>query len=176
MALCGNHGIIIPRDPELLRRLYWDDGLTLPQMAARFGVTHKSVLNVMVRLGVPTRGKGERPERKVCRDCGIKPPLIVPHKLAKNGTGTRCRDCLRAYKAKWIRIELERNPSLRIKRHADLRRWYLQGAMHPTGELSWIHKSRALLRANKRLLAEMTNHGRSKSRSAASAQAPTSPT
>lgn len=46
-------------DKELLERLYWDEGLSQRQIAERFGETQVAVSDVMIELGVNTRGFAE---------------------------------------------------------------------------------------------------------------------
>lgn len=177
MARVGNHGQIIPRDRTLLHRLYIVEKKTLSEMARMFGVTsHKSVGNVLRKMGFPMPGQGNRPHRSLCIDCGLVPPLTLKHKLTKNGTGTLCHDCLKKYKAAWLRNAVRLRPEVKARRKELLKRWYVQGPIQPTGEDQWIRKSKHLLRTNRRLLAEMTAPAHSKSQSAVSAPEQTSPT
>lgn len=96
MALCGNHGIIVPRDRALLFDLYWTQNKTLPEIGAMFDVTHKSIERVMRDLGIPRRKVGQ--SRHIdCIECG-KPIVKIHH--ATNGSyyGKRCREHQRAHR------------------------------------------------------------------------------
>ena len=72
------------RDPEVLRRMYWDENLTHIQMAMRLMVSPATVQHWMVRHGIPCRGDFPRPrtvrigdESLTCREIaertGISP-------------------------------------------------------------------------------------------------------
>lgn len=174
MAKTGNHGQIIPRDAELLRRLYWVQNHSLPEIGKMFGVTHKSVLRVFVELGVPTRPRG-RTRTALCK-CG-QPSLKVKH--AGNGSryGTKCLKCRRAHYAKLAR-EYGRKPRVKRKKKIDLKRWYYTGAANPTGELQWLNQNKIMLRNVRRLLLKPKASSREALRflNAASRRARTSPT
>lgn len=172
MAKPGNRGYIIPRDRDLLFRLYWIDGMTLPEIGTKYGVTHHSVLVVFDQLNIPRRDKGPRLQ-PMCIDCRVVRPRKLGHKLTKNGTGTRCSECLRMYKRRSYQRVLKRKPEeIRAKRKAWYDRWYRNGAINPKGEASWIRKSKALLRSAKRAL---RNRSVSQSPSVESVPAATSP-
>ncbi|WP_136602212.1 homing endonuclease associated repeat-containing protein [Salinigranum halophilum] len=48
------------KDPEVLERLYWDEGMTLEELGEKFAVHHTTVQQSMKRLGVP-RDQSRRP-------------------------------------------------------------------------------------------------------------------
>lgn len=174
MAKAGNHGQIIPRDKALLTRLYWDEGMTLTEIADRYGVDWTSVKKLFVRLEIPRRPQAAL-RKPWCIDCGVVRPRTLPHKLTRNGTGTRCHECLKKYKKKHV-VRKDRNfAEVRAKRKALYARWYEQGAINPKGEAAWINKGRALLRTTKRLLASRLPEA-SSLQSEESAPAVTSPT
>ena len=174
MAKTGNHGQIIPRDKALLHRLYVTERRNLSEMAKMFGCkNHNSVANVLRKMGFKMPGQGFRPLKALCIDCGIVRPKVLKHKLAKNGTGMRCHECLKKYKREWLIKALKRRPEeVRAKRKAQMERWYLVGPINPKGEAAWIRKAKHLLRTNRRLL--KASPGVSLSLSAASAPAATS--
>lgn len=172
MAKCGNHGQIIPRDRELMYRLYVVEKKTLTEMARMFGVTnHQSVGNVLRQMGFHRPGQGCRPLKTLCIDCGLRPPKVLKHKLTRNGTGTRCLECLRKYKAAWTARATRERPEVKRYRKEQLKRWYETGPINPKGEKQWITKAKHLLRSAKRTLATRVA---SQSRSAASAPGPIS--
>lgn len=45
------------RDPEVLRRMYWDEGLSAAEIAERLYVAPPTVLDGMKRAGIPRRPK-----------------------------------------------------------------------------------------------------------------------
>ena len=47
----------ILKDPELVRTLYWDEGLTVREVGERFGVKHPSVIRFMKKHGIPRRSR-----------------------------------------------------------------------------------------------------------------------
>jgi hypothetical protein len=49
-------------DPEDVRRGYWDEGLSLTQLSARFGYKGNSIAPFMRRHGIPRRGVGLQPK------------------------------------------------------------------------------------------------------------------
>ena len=72
------------RDPEVLRRMYWDEGLTHTQMAMRLVVSQSTISKWMIKYGIPRRGDFPRArtvrignERLTCREIaertGISP-------------------------------------------------------------------------------------------------------
>lgn len=151
MARTGNHGIIIPRDKELLTRLYWTEERTLTEMGAMFGVNQRSVSNAMRVLGIPTRAKSSSPHQNVCRDCRAKPVFKLPHPLTKKGTGRRCRDCQSAHR-KLIAQRYQMSEHGKANRRKHYTRWYNEGPLNPNGELQWITKGKHLLRTAQRAL------------------------
>lgn len=50
----------ILNDPELVRTLYWDEGLSVREVGERFGVKHPSVLLFMDKHGIPRRKRGKQ--------------------------------------------------------------------------------------------------------------------
>lgn len=149
MAKCGNHGQIVPQNRELLHSMYWDQGMSSIEMAAHFSVEHKSVLNIMRKLGVPRRRLGPRNSGK-CLKCG-EPVHKIKH--AGNGAsyGKLCRKHWNEHRAKLAR-EYGRKERVKTKKAAQLRRWYFTGAKQPEGEDSWLTKGKIMLRNNRRLL------------------------
>jgi hypothetical protein len=151
MAQAGNHGRIIPRDKELLTRLYWTENRSLVEVAALFDVTHKSLSRVFIILGIPRRKRRAKGQSRwfKCIECEA-PTRKIRH--AGNGSlyGTRCRECRRLHYNRLAR-EYAKNPEVRAKQKALLRRWYLNGALNPNGELQWLNKGKALLRNARRL-------------------------
>lgn len=172
MAKAGNHGIVIPRDADLLRRLYWTENHSLPEIGAMFDVTHKSVERVFRELGIPRRGKGR--SRKLLCACG-QPALKIKH--AGNGSfyGTRCRKCRRLHYNRLSR-EYVKKPEVRAKRDEYMRHWYLIGSSNPKGEAQWLTKGKHLLRNARRLLSNPQSPAASASRSMVSALARSSRT
>jgi hypothetical protein len=154
MALCGNHGIIIPRDAALLRALYWDKNHSLPEIGAMFGVSHKSIERVMRELGIPRRKVGNSRNVK-CIECGAP---IVKIKHAKNGSfyGRRCRTHQRTHKAKIMRERGQRPEVKQLVARQNQLNYYV-GPRHIKGEKQWISQSRVLLRHAKRMLAAKQN-------------------
>lgn len=147
----GNHGRFIPRDRRRLRSLYWTQQKTLPEIAAMFDVTHKSVLRVFRQLGIPTRRKGQKPIRG-CVVCGAK---VFKIKHAGNGAmyGRRCKRHWNEHRAKLAAEECKR-PEVRERRRKELRRWYYHGPINLKGERAWLSKGKSLLRTAKRYLAK----------------------
>jgi hypothetical protein len=151
MALTGNHGQIIPRDKVLLTKLYWEEKLTLKQIATKFGCTdHSSVRKCFDKMGIPRRYKGSGYEG-LCIDCGKNPNYKIPHKLTKNGTGRRCKECHKKHKHK-LMVIYRQSPEVQIKNKMLNKRDYLIGPLKPKGEKSWIRKGKALLRTTRRML------------------------
>lgn len=50
----------ILKDPELVRTLYWDEGLSVREVGRRFGVKHPSVLRFMKKHGIPRRSRSAK--------------------------------------------------------------------------------------------------------------------
>lgn len=152
MAKCGNHGIVIPRDPELLRRLYWDENRSMVEVAAMFGVTHRSLGRVLTEMGIPRRKRRAKGQSRwfKCIECG-EPTLKIRH--ATNGSlyGRRCKECRRQHYNKLAR-EYIKTPTVATKREKYMRRWYLTGSSNPKGEAQWLTKGRHLLRNARRHL------------------------
>jgi hypothetical protein len=151
MALSGNHGQIIPRDKTLLDKLYWEEKLTLSQIAKKFGCTdHSSVRKCFDKMGIPRRCKGSGYEG-LCIDCNKNPIHKIPHKLTKHGTGKRCKECHKKHKHN-LAIKYNEIPSVKSRRKLLSERAYLIGPLNPKGEKQWIRKGRALLRTVKRII------------------------
>lgn len=148
MAKAGNHGIIIPRDPELLRCMYWDEQMSLPEMARAFGVTHKSVERAMRELGIERRHKSHK-RSFGCRVCNA-PTHKIKHFGNGSWYGTLCKRHWNEHRAAIARKEA-RQPKVRAQRKANMQRWYHIGAINPKGEEQWLTKSKALLRTARRL-------------------------
>lgn len=163
MARTGNHGQVIPRDADLLRRLYWVENHTLPEIGAMFGVTHKSVERVFRDLGISRRKVGQ--SRRIICACG-SPAHKAKH--ATNGSfyGTRCQSCRRKHYAELAR-EYSTKAEVKAKKRAYLRHWYLNGALNPNGELQWLNKGKILLRNARRLLVNPQSPAACESRNAA---------
>jgi len=149
MAKAGNHGIIIPRDAGLLRRLYWTENRSLSEIGAMYGVNHKSVERAFRQLGIPRRKPGHS-RHHVCLECGA-PAMKIKH--AGNGSryGRRCQECRRRHYNKLAR-EYVRKPAVAAKRTIYMRQWYLIGSINPQGEAQWLTKGRHLLRNARRHL------------------------
>jgi len=47
--------------PEELRRLYWDEGRTVPQIAKLLGISPQRAYNIFKHLSIPRRGRGIGP-------------------------------------------------------------------------------------------------------------------
>ena len=149
MALTGNHGIIIPRDRELLTSLYWREGMSLPAIGRMFGVTHKSVERVLRELGIPRRPKHAPRRTSKCVDCGA-PTVNIKHAGHGYVYGSRCREHHRAHYAALGR-EYAKLPRVKERRDRYMRGWF---ARHYYGEYAevWL-----LLRdVDKEVLSRMT--------------------
>lgn len=48
------------KDAELLRRLYWEEGLSLEDIGWHYNVTAERVRQLMIRFGIPRRSMTER--------------------------------------------------------------------------------------------------------------------
>lgn len=156
MARVGNHGIIVPRDAKLLRRLYWSENHTLPEIGAMFGVNHKSVELVFRELGIPRRKQGASRNTK-CK-CG-KPVFRIKH--ASNGSvyGTRCRQCWNQHRNRLAR-DYRQDPRIKEILRQRLQRWYFTGALKPEGELQWLRQNKIMLRNVRRLLLKSKDQNR----------------
>ena len=55
------HPSRVPIDPELLRRLYVDEGLSTPEIAAKLGCADVTILRRLRRLGIDVRPRGPVP-------------------------------------------------------------------------------------------------------------------
>lgn len=147
----GNHGVVIPRDRELLHRMYWEQRMTTTEMARHFNVTHKSMCRAMDQVGVSRRKKGSS-ECKItrpCKDCG---GVVVKMRHPTNGSpyGTRCAECRRKH---YNALNLKYARRDREKRREYMKRWYYEGPINLNGESAWISTNRALLRTVKRTIA-----------------------
>ncbi len=155
MAKTGNHGIIIPRDVEMLRALYWGRRLSLTEIAAIFDVGHKTVSRVFQELGIPTRPRRTKGQSRniQCIECG-HPVVKILHRNNGSLYGRRCAEHLRAYKARWAR-----NASTTPARKAQIKksnaRAYYHGLLNPTGELQWLSQSKVMLRNVRRMLTRL---------------------
>lgn len=49
----GNH-----TDPDILRTLYWDEGLSIEEIADKFGVVDETIRYQMVKHDIPRRKRG----------------------------------------------------------------------------------------------------------------------
>lgn len=160
MARAGNHGIIIPRDKELLRSLYWDQQHSLPVLGRLFGVTHKSVERVFRELGIPRRKrhtKGQSRFRK-CIKCG-EPVHKIKH--AGNGSkyGRLCREHWLEHRAN-LQKEYSKIPRVKERQKRDQKRWYYTGAIKPEDDLQWLNKNKIMLRNVRRLLLKSKTENR----------------
>jgi hypothetical protein len=88
----------IPRDVALLRRLYWDDGLSLAGIAAQFGVHRRSVCKVMAALGIE-----RRPIGNVTHGCTEEPLYSIWVNMRKR-CNTQSNGRYRYYGARGIRV------------------------------------------------------------------------
>ena len=151
----GNHGVVIPRDRELLHQMYWVQRMTTTEMAKHFNVTHKSMMRAMAQVGVPTRGRlgGASKITRPCKDCG---GTVEKKRHPGNGSmyGTRCAECRRKHYNKLSR-EYQKRPDRQIKVREYMKRWYYEGPINLNGERAWISTNRALLRRVKRTLAHL---------------------
>lgn len=152
MAKVGNHGRIIPRDRDLLHRLYWVEQHSLPSLGRMFGVGHKAMENVFRELDIPRRKRRTKGQSRWMR-CALCDRPVHKIKHAGNGSsyGKLCKRHWDEHRATLARQEREK-PSVKAKIKKRYRRWYEQGPVNPQGEGQWISKSRALLRTAKRLL------------------------
>lgn len=149
----GNHGRIIPRDKDLLTRLYWGENKTTIEIAALFDVNHKSIHKVMVDLGISRRGVGHSRNHQ-CIECG-KPVVKINHPNNGSPYGKRCEAHQRNHK-RLLAIQARKRPEVKERISKLNARSYYQGPLKPNGELQWVYKSRAMLRAVKRALANGT--------------------
>lgn len=78
----------IPHDAELLRKMYWDDEMTLMQMARVFSCAWESVRRALEREGV-TKRRHTVPTRCRVRGCG-RPVHKVLHRTIGVKYGRRC--------------------------------------------------------------------------------------
>jgi transposase len=69
----GRRGVFVPIEKSLLVELYWDQGLSLPQIAERLDVTTMTVHRRMVTYGIPRR----KPGGPVSHDKHLPPPAQV---------------------------------------------------------------------------------------------------
>jgi hypothetical protein len=63
VELCTVYPAIVQTDPDSLRRLYVDGGLTAEQVAAQLGCTSRTVLRQLRGFGIPARRRGPLPRR-----------------------------------------------------------------------------------------------------------------
>jgi hypothetical protein len=75
---------------ELLMRLYWDEGRTSPEIAARLGMSHKSILGAMRLLGIPRRNVGTRRVAHCIESECTLPVYRIKHKTNGCMYGRRC--------------------------------------------------------------------------------------
>ena len=47
-------------DPEMIRKLYWEQGLTMPQIAMRYHTHTNNVYRLMQKYNIPSRKQGDR--------------------------------------------------------------------------------------------------------------------
>lgn len=86
-------------NPVTLRRLYWSDGLSLPQIGAMYSVTAETIWYWMNVHGVSRRPPPTTPRRtdgnKQCSRCGEVKPLAGFYKNARrpDGVGVYCKPC-----------------------------------------------------------------------------------
>lgn len=151
MAKVGNHGIIIPRNKRLLHRLYWTENRSLVEVAAIFGVTHKSLSKVMHKLGIPIRPRRTAGQSRwrSCVDCG-DPVVKIKHPINGAFYGRRCKECQRAHKRK-LQFAYTQRPEIRAKRNELNHRAYFYGPVNLAGEKQWLSRSKVLLRNVKRV-------------------------
>jgi hypothetical protein len=80
----------LPCDFESVYDLYWNQNLTTIEIAERYGIRHRSVLDRMVKLGVPRRRSGPR----ILTMCIIakcdEPPYKLIHSINGSAYGRRC--------------------------------------------------------------------------------------
>lgn len=84
-----------PGRPELskavLSRMYWDEGMSSPEIAKALGMTHKGVLGAMRRFEVMRRKVGPRTEGHCfVEECRL-PVHRILHKTNGSWYGRRCR-------------------------------------------------------------------------------------
>lgn len=164
----GNHGRVIPRDRELLWRLYWTENRSLVEVAAMFDVTHKSLSRVFDILDIPRRKRRTKGQSRwtKCIKCG-EPVVKIIHSNNGSPYGKRCRKHQRQHFNRLAREE-RKDPAIAQRKRDECKRWYYEGPKNLNGESQWISMSRTLLRGAKRLIANPTSPEASRSLKAAS--------
>lgn len=77
---------------EEIKRLYWDEGMTLWEIAHKYGMkTHKAVSAAMLRGGLRIRTKDNGKKICIVRGCD-KPTFKIIHPNNKSPYGRRCEE------------------------------------------------------------------------------------
>lgn len=63
---------------DVIKRLYWEDGLSTKEVAARFNVTTNAIRSSLVRAGVSLRSKADATRLYIRKSLRKKQPVMVP--------------------------------------------------------------------------------------------------
>lgn len=97
-------------DPEEVRHLYWDERLSIPNIAERLEVAHGTIWNIMCRYEIPRRSvseanalvlakrlEGRDKAYKFCPKCQVLKPVgeFFLSRAAYDGLQGYCKKCIR---------------------------------------------------------------------------------
>lgn len=81
----------VPKDAALLRRLYWEEGMTTVEIGERYGTGHRTVIDTMENLGIPRRPAHGPRRVKYCIVEGCTEPVYkIRHRSNWSMYGRRC--------------------------------------------------------------------------------------
>lgn len=91
------------RNEDTLRRMYWEDNMSLPQIATEFDITHQAILYWFDKHDIPTREITDYPDEKYANDAV---PSNIPQKSAKQTI--LCANCGELYPVRDSKLESRR--------------------------------------------------------------------
>jgi transposase len=86
----GQRGIYVPINKTVLEDLYWNQGLSIPQVAEEVGVALRTVHRRMIEYGIPRRNMGPRPRHgeEVKRASEVLTPKFLRERYVRKGMTT----------------------------------------------------------------------------------------
>ena len=105
----------IPWDRIDLHHLYWDEGLTMKEIASKFGVNTEVVRRIMVKKGIPRRTKSEIAKARVQE--GKLPPACARGEASPSWKGGRIYETRRGERTGYVLCYAPGHPRAQGKRY-----------------------------------------------------------
>lgn len=118
------HRQLLPHAEEI-KRLYWDDGKSLWEIARMFGVTsHSAVKTAMAKAGVARRPKKNIGKKSCIVEGCVKPTHKILHAGNHSPYGRRCKQHWNEHRAAIQKEYVSKRPDQRARRIAYARAYY----------------------------------------------------